>query len=364
MTLLALSQVYESFCKFIKGQTTISSSLKSLEDNNDGIVFPSLTICDKNGFKPRAEMEKANMSNYLIPITDQNENMLWPNQASRVNSSWQQITFDLNELIDEIGLRYQRQYYYNCTKTPCVDEMKIVTLNTLHYGRCYTIEFSQDSKFDQFDNLIVTFKRDINVFLHGLGQNLGIIANFFPVEPEVYLLEIGHWYKLDLQAKEIISDTILGCQPQVTEASYYACAKDVIRQEMQNGTDCKVPMYLNVILGNWTFCSDVSKVKNVIRKGRSAMRSLIQMAVPQCSNPCNIQKYKTSPLIKSGANGGSSYLYLSLVTQDVVVEEVIRIFDGNGIIGTIGGSLGLFVGFSFLSCIKDLLNILFSRFSQ
>ena len=43
-----------------------------------------------------------------------------------------------------------------------------------------------------------------------------------------------------------------------------------------------------------------------------------------------------------------------MITNKTIVKEHLRVFDANSIIGTIGGALGLFVGFSFLSCIKDI----------
>ena len=36
--------------------------------------------------------------------------------------------------------------------------------------------------------------------------------------------------------------------------------------------------------------------------------------------------------------------------SEVTVQEEYKVYDFNGILGTVGGSLGLFVGFSFLDC--------------
>ena len=42
----------------------------------------------------------------------------------------------------------------------------------------------------------------------------------------------------------------------------------------------------------------------------------------------------------------------------LVTLKQVPIFDTNSIIGTIGGSLGLFIGFSFLACVNDLLELI------
>ena len=72
---------------------------------------------------------------------------------NQVESFWQKITFGLHELIGAIGIRYNGgTYCYALAKIwphkECennVFDMK--TLNTIHHGRCYTIEFPQRVRF-------------------------------------------------------------------------------------------------------------------------------------------------------------------------------------------------------------------------
>ena len=61
LSVIAICQVYESCIKFVKRQTTQSVSFQDTD-----IVFPSMTICDKNGFKSSDVMERANMSNFRL----------------------------------------------------------------------------------------------------------------------------------------------------------------------------------------------------------------------------------------------------------------------------------------------------------
>ena len=46
-----------------------------------------------------------------------------------------------------------------------------------------------------------------------------------------------------------------------------------------------------------------------------------------------------------------------------IYEEVL-IFDNYGLIGSVGGSLGLFVGFSFFGCLATFLDVIFDRVVQ
>ena len=54
-----------------------------------------------------------------------------------------------------------------------------------------------------------------------------------------------------------------------------------------------------------------------------------------------------------------NYIYLTLSNDNILIEQDILMYDLNSIIGSIGGSLGLFVGFSFLQCSRDFVKFVF-----
>ena len=54
-----------------------------------------------------------------------------------------------------------------------------------------------------------------------------------------------------------------------------------------------------------------------------------------------------------------NYIYLTLSNDNILIEQDILMYDLNTIIGSIGGSLGLFMGFSFLQCSRDLVKFVF-----
>ena len=86
--------------------------------------------------------------------------------------------------------------------------------------------------------------------------------------------------------------------------------------------------------------------------GREALRPLIQMSVPNCRKPCIIRTYKFAPMVSNHVNSDEhSYFYITTIKNEIIMNENVLMFDLNNIVGTIGGSLGLFIGFSFLSVI-------------
>ena len=81
-----------------------------------------------------------------------------------------------------------------------------------------------------------------------------------------------------------------------------------------------------------------------------------------CPKPCRLRKHQFSsmlhypePSVTKNANG--NYVFLTLSSSEIIVEQEIRMYDVNTIIGSIGGSLGLFIGFSFLQCSHGFLGM-------
>ena len=63
------------------------------------------------------------------------------------------------------------------------------------------------------------------------------------------------------------------------------------------------------------------------------------------------------PELSVTKNAEGNYAFLTLSSSEIVVEQEIRMYDVNTIIGSIGGSLGLFIGFSFLQCSHGFLGM-------
>ena len=57
-------------------------------------------------------------------------------------------------------------------------------------------------------------------------------------------------------------------------------------------------------------------------------------------------------------------IYFSFNAPSVILSEEYLIYDSVGMIGSVGGSLGLFLGFSFLGLLSDLIDFLQSKLYQ
>ena len=82
----------------------------------------------------------------------------------------------------------------------------------------------------------------------------------------------------------------------------------------------------------------------------------------ECSRACKILQYSgTNEGIVEGYANSSKIIYLaySFNHEDKMeVSEEFLIYEITGVIGSIGGTLGLFIGFSFLDISTKLINIL------
>ena len=57
-------------------------------------------------------------------------------------------------------------------------------------------------------------------------------------------------------------------------------------------------------------------------------------------------------------------IYSSFTAPTVLVIEEYLIYDSVGMIGSVGGSLGLFLGFSFLGLLSDLIDFIQRKLDQ
>ena len=83
-----------------------------------------------------------------------------------------------------------------------------------------------------------------------------------------------------------------------------------------------------------------------------------------CPNECstwdvhyNIDAYNKDAFYNSGLDYRSrknvGNVWMKLLSDTVEVHQEIEVYDLSSIVGSVGGSLGLFVGFSVLQCLLD-----------
>ena len=74
----------------------------------------------------------------------------------------------------------------------------------------------------------------------------------------------------------------------------------------------------------------------------------------KCLKPCNILEYQGQTEIKDKIIPGKIQISLSLSSDEVKVQEEYLIYNEVDLVGIIGGTLGLFIGFSFFDIVNDM----------
>lgn len=120
-------------------------------------------------------------------------------------------------------------------------------MNTIHNGRCYTMEFSSNVTFFATDNIIIEYKRPLLLLTHGKGQEIGLVGQFFKRFHGSIDLEVGQSYKVEFRARlHRYDENAFGCIIGITEEDYFHCAILQIGKNItgnsSTGVSCYVPM--------------------------------------------------------------------------------------------------------------------------
>ena len=82
-----------------------------------------------------------------------------------------------------------------------------------------------------------------------------------------------------------------------------------------------------------------------------------------CLDPCNIDIYtENSYIIERMNDKRNMTLIIKYESMAINVSEEYLVYDFANFIGTLGGSLGLFIGFSYTGFIGNIIDILFEKF--
>ena len=148
-------------------------------------------------------------------------------------------------MITKVLVRHSDGTIFSCFNPPCHFNgvYQIHSTNTITLGRCYTLEFLPNITFSNLDNVVLVYKGKINIFAHGRGQEIGFVANFFPVQPQVFQLSNQQKSHVSLEAMQTITEEYLGCNASTLELQFYKCAKVILSQILlENEITCTLPM--------------------------------------------------------------------------------------------------------------------------
>ena len=318
---------------FIEGRSTMTSQYQTVES----IEFPTVTLCmvpghknsviKKYGWGPAMDILLKNMSTKSLSDVF--------NEASYINGSDMDILDDSKE---HLKLNFFRALNYS-----------IDPINTFHHGTCYKLQpFSPITETPQYLGLKIVLK-DINgedkptgvkVFLTSNKTWQNIANEQWPqINPTQFLLEFKD------------KGLVKGMKLKLTENRFQEGTVDI--------ADCHRNLYLNkynctnkcsFLSSNSLPVCNSTQDENCGTRGRKSHQH-------EFINCFKVKKFLTynpttydflwNPIL----NSSTIQFFMSIQDLQKEVREEVKAITPESFIGSLGGSVGMFFGFSFTSTI-------------
>ena len=160
----------------------------------------------------------------------------------------------------------------------------------------------------------------------------------------------------------------LNCETSDTElVSEWQCIVNIFMNEHFSPCPIKcIPIQMKGFnyVNKSIYIPNCAKLEDEICNGGPKVWKTIGDEFPKCQKPCKMITYKDSQLelkepsfLKAEQNLANFELIMNSIRK---IEKQALVYDTNDVIGAIGGSLGLFLGFSFFDIISKCLDNLIS----
>ena len=233
---------------------------------------------------------------------------------------------------------------------------------------CYVIESLQHFDFNSMTGSIEKIHKDIDSTKIWITSNYDFLfLTHTPVSdfraPFKFRVPFEGIYTKRITLTETIIKP-LNCKTSDTEYQSKAqCLDNMFRAEKFSPCPIKcIPIQMkgHQYINKSTSLIKCTKLEDEICNGGPKVWNKLWPELPNCLDPCKIITYKDSRLDlyePQYLNGGHTFSNFELAVNNIrKIEREVLVYDTNDAIGAIGGSLGLFLGFSFFDVISKCLD--------
>ena len=346
--------------EYLKGSTTFASRTGKVHEFN----LPMLVICFEPNYKTSIYGNRTADFAYLF----EKENLI--KEEEKVADTLKSASYKLNEDVQiEFGMRDGNDG--NTTLKYVLEEgqskmdnfhIDVFKTYTLIYGSCYLIESTEkvspwvifelsikDLNSENGDNL-----SNVNIFIASRETWYGIIAlswPYFELEKHSFSFNTSEMYWMDMQVKDI------------TYQNGHKSVEDCIENLMATNDDCKEcsPFFFTFKNKKALSCQSIEDNKcwyywvffgenfNEYKKCMKPMKTTLFNA-------------KSKPFAKAKDQRDIVELDFTFSSDQIKIEEETLMIGTSSYIGSVGGSLGLFLGFSFFTYLSCCIDKLFDFF--
>lgn len=365
-----------------EGLTNIATMVKEFDEHEIGMKAPAFVICMEPAWKKEV-LNKYNISSQFFAMSEGSYEHLKGKKTMKEIIS--EASFRMNEDFDIAITTYKPPFedsaYLNFGKNTFVSSngnvfsINVTEMYSFDRGMCYSIK----------SNLYLSTKYVyvLSVILRSITQRpnqlkltvasdddaTGIISGFWGNAAPMILSNI--WFNnettmLDLQEK--IKKKLLNCNKNVGYQECLAAGFDNVVKLSDCPGKCK-PMAIKPYYDEFINVSKTPPDCNNLEKEHCLISYVAKNAesiVSKCKPQCTVKDYsgrgvtmRDTPL--NLKDGDRTDLYLISSTRSRILVQEYQVYDTAGMIGTVGGSLGLFLGFSFYGVFSDGMDILVKK---
>ena len=325
--------------EFLKGSTTFTSRAQEVEHFD----MPVLILC----FQPRY-----NLNTYLR----KDEYLL---MTEFLDSTNYKLGEDVVIGFGHTDINAQKKQLIlgrNCDDNLCIN---VSSIQTMTYGLCYILESKQKLTPNQF--IYITIQRKLG------KQEKPDKVDLFMASPESwYGITTEAWPYLTLEKHtfEFNASALIWMDMYVKQKTYqkgHSSIKNCLKNHLSayNCTHICIPFFLSY-LNHLPACLTNEETKCMYKYWAFADDFNIYTQFKQCLKPLTTTLYEANPVQLEGqVNATNSVdLLFGYASNEMEIKEEALMIGTSTYIGSVGGSLGLFLGFSFftyLSCCIDKL---------
>ena len=370
---------------YSQGLTNLATMDRKLEDEI-GIKAPAFVICMEPIWKTEV-LEKYNITSPFFMLNKGSFEHL--NDKKTMKEIISEASFRMNEDYKIAITTYQPPLYDDSTYMNVGENtfisngnefsINVAEVFSIQKGMCYTIKSNLylSAKYSYIlsvilgDNIQSQEPIQMEVTLASDDDALGIMFGLWGNIADAWTLPNIQFNNKTtmIDLKETIKKRILNCNKDGTP--YQECVSVGFASGV-NSSDCHSkckPMitkaYFDTLIGKGEKLPDCDNLENE----RCMIRVIEKFSehIGHCESQCVVKDYSGEAQLSDFENpmnledGKRADLFILSSTRTRKWIQEYEIYDTAGMIGTVGGSLGLFLGFSFYGVFSDSLEILLKK---
>ena len=349
----------ESVIELLKRRTAFSGKFETVTE----MPLPTLTVCFKPYFRPSLS-EQHNINSMISLLENDKLENKWAMFETLSYTLGKDVFFEGHWFRDgEINTHELKEGTNEFPK----GTIEIMPVATLRHGKCYILK--------KDFNVSVT---KVTYFAFKVTTNPSLPSSDIPLEYEIIMTSHNGWYGLMADDWPYFEPTTFSI---TTQPSYhyewaavlvptklhfqkgYEDIKGCLKEFVHNLTcDTKCyPVVFNT-LPDLDPCTNLLDHQCMYNQGVN----LEKIKMVSCLKPTVTMQYRTQPLVydwKPSLNT-SILLWIWYDSNQLEMKTEAFVMDIRDFLGSVGGSLGLFLGFSLFSYLSFLLDKVFEKIAK